>query len=82
MAATKDDITRWFNEGVRKNHTHLIVICDTYDYDDFPAYVSEGQDVREICMKRNGVNMERVMEVYNLKKPLLEQINKDRCFEY
>ena len=66
MKTTKDDIRRWFKEGVERNATHMIVICDTFDWSDFPCYVMSDENPREIVEKRDGKNMEKVIEVYNL----------------
>lgn len=31
MAAIKQDIRGWFDRGVKKEATHMIVMCDTFD---------------------------------------------------
>ena len=82
MAATKQDIEEWFKQGVREKATHMIVVCDTFDWDDYPVYVKKGDDVRTEQAKRNGANMQQVMEVYNLKKPMDKQMKEGRCFSY
>jgi hypothetical protein len=79
MGTTKDDIRGWFKSGVSQEATHLIVVCDTYDWEDYPVYVMPGTDAREEVDKRHGVNMAKVMEVYNLKKDMEEQIEGGRC---
>lgn len=83
MATTMADIREWFIKGVREGHTHMIVVCDTYDYEDFPRYVSGTADeVRAMVDEANGKNMEKVMEVYNLQKDREVQIIRRRCWEY
>jgi len=47
MRTSKDDIRDWFKSGVRQEATHLIVICDTFDYTDYPVYILPGQDARK-----------------------------------
>lgn len=69
MAATYEEIKAWFDEGVQKKATHLIVVCDTYDYDDYPKYVMPGEDVKAKIAEVRGQNMTKIMEVYNLRKP-------------
>jgi hypothetical protein len=32
MATTKEDISQWFDEGVKKGATHMLVVTDTFDY--------------------------------------------------
>ena len=75
-------IQEWLNDGKSMKATHCIVVCDTFDYEDYPIYVSKKQDVREMVKKYDGQNMQRVMEVYNLKKPLEKQLATHRNFEY
>lgn len=72
----------WLKEGKKKKATHCIIVCDTFDYEDYPVYVSKNQNVREIEKKYDGQNMQRVMEVYDLKKPLEKQLVTSRNFSY
>ena len=78
MGTSKDDIREWFREGEKKGATHLIVVCDTYDYEDYPVYVMPDQDVREEESNYDGKNIQKIMEVYNLSMDMEEQINGDR----
>jgi hypothetical protein len=66
MAAQRLDILCWFDEGVRKGATHLIVVCDTFNYEDYPIYVMPGEDARKKAAEKDGSNMQKVMEVYDL----------------
>jgi hypothetical protein len=81
MAATKSDIKNWI-ERADKNATHMIVVCDTYDYDDYPVYVESHQNAREVADEFNKKSMQRVMEVYNLKMDIEPQLNEHRAFNY
>lgn len=81
MAASKTDIRGWFRIGVSKGCTHMIVMCDTFDYDDYPVYVERGQDAREEADKRKG-NMQKVMECYNLSMDMEAQIAEHRAMHY
>ena len=66
MAASLADLHRWWEQGVASHATHLIVVCDTFEYDDYPVYVLPGTDPREVYGKYHGQNMQRVMGVYRL----------------
>lgn len=67
MAATKDDIVRWVTESARnKKATHVLIVCDCWDYEDYPVVVLKGQDVHAIANQNNGPNMTKLMEVYSL----------------
>lgn len=81
MAATREDIKSWFDEGIKQGATHMIVICDTYDWEDYPCYVKEGQNVREIFddFVKKGM---KIMEVYSLKKNLGMQLAEHRAFNF
>lgn len=81
MAATLDDIRGWLENGKnQKDITHLIVVCDTFDYDDYPVYVSSKQNVREVFDEYDDKNMQRVMEVYSFRRDVDAQLNQHRAF--
>lgn len=65
---TASEIRVWFKKGVEQGATHMIVVCDTYDHEDYPVYVAE-EAFYEVYDQYNGVNMQRIMEVYDLSKP-------------
>ena len=73
MSTTVADLKGWFESGVRQGATHLVVVCDTFDHDDYPVYVKHGEDVHRVYAKFNGPNMQRVMEVYALHKGFDDQ---------
>ncbi len=75
-------IQGWFIEGKEKGATHLIVACDGWDYDDYPVFVMPNEDARSKVEEYNGKTMQCVMEVYNLRMDMQEQLNRHRCFEY
>jgi len=76
------ELKSWLEAGIAKKATHVIIVCDTFDYDDYPVYVSADEDVRKVYNSFNGPNMQKVMEVYNLSKPIDEQMSRHRCFEF
>jgi hypothetical protein len=63
MGTTISKLKDWFDEGVAKGATHMIVVCDTFDYEDYPVYVLPGEDFDVEYAKYDMVNMQRVMEV-------------------
>jgi len=68
------DLREWYDSGVEQGATHLIVACDSFDYTDFPVYVSQTESVTErFNHYNNAQQMLRVMEVYDLSVPFLEQ---------
>ena len=83
MAADKPIIITWLEEAKQAGATHLIVVCDTYDYDDYPVSVMPDENVKEIEASHNK-DMKQVMEVYSLtgKYKIADQINEHRAFHY
>lgn len=82
MGTSKEDIRNWIKYGQEQGATHLIVVCDTYDWDDYPVYVMATEDVRKKYADYNGPNMQKVMEVYNLTKDIEKQLSQYRAFEF
>ncbi len=82
MAATRQDIRSWFDRGVKSKATHLIVVCDTFDHEDYPVFVQENENVHEKAKEFNGKNMQRIMEVYNLSMDRDAQMDEHRAFNY
>ena len=82
MAATQIDIRRWFETAKKQNATHLIVACDTWDWDDYPVYVDKSQDVRKEERRIQSSEMQKVMEVYNISMDMESQLREYRSFNY
>lgn len=80
---TKEDIRDWLIDGRRrKDITHMLVVCDTWDYGDYPIYVRSDENPMEIYKNYNGKNMQKVMEVYSYGLDLTEQLNQHRAFNF
>lgn len=82
MSTTKQQLTAWFNAGVSHEATHMIVVCDTFDHSDYPVYVTADQNPRVEAAKRDGRNMQQVMEVYDLRLDCEPQMAEHRAFHF
>lgn len=82
MVTTRETIRGWLEEGIRQGATHMIVVCDTFDYEDYPSYVMPGEDVREEASTYDGKNMQRIMEVYSFSQDIEAQLRQHRAFNY
>ena len=80
VGTTQEDIRTWLERGKKEGATHVIVVCDTFDYGDYPVMVMPGEDAREKYEDHNGKNMQRVMEVYDLRMDIESQLNERRAF--
>jgi len=79
---TRADIERWLKAGKSSRATHMIVVCDTFSYEDYPVYVMPGENVKEKESEYNEKNMQRVMKIYSFSKDLKKQLKKNRNFDY
>lgn len=94
MATTREEIRAWltdlYNPGYGEygftdkgiKYTHMIVACDTWDYEDYPIYVRENEDVRKKASEINSDPFGRVMEVYSVNHPMDGQLAERRAFNY
>ncbi|MFA5987212.1 MAG: hypothetical protein WC797_00990 [Candidatus Paceibacterota bacterium] len=82
MATTQNMIREWFIRGKKMHATHLIVVCDTFEWEDYPVFVTKKQNVHEVYTEHNGSNMQKVMEVYNLSMDMEKQLAEHRAFHF
>ncbi len=84
MSATSiDELSIWFDRA--KNEpgcTHMIVVCDTFSYEDYPVIIKSHEDVRERAKEYDGVKMQRIMEVYSMALDKDEQMAEHRAFHW
>lgn len=82
MVTSLDMIREWFLQGVARGATHMIVVCDSFDHDDYPVYVEHGQDPWAKANEYAGKDEQRVMEVYALHLDMDAQLAETRAFHY
>lgn len=66
MRASRDKIMDWIMEGGRQLATHVIVVCDSFDYTDYPVYVRADQDALAVAESYRRKDMQRVVEIIEL----------------
>jgi len=79
---TPDRIRAWLLEGRNAGATHMIVVCDTFEYDDYPVFVMPGQNPRDIAKEYDNVNMQKIMEVYAFSQDIEMQLKERRAFHW
>ena len=93
MSTTTNDIRIWLTNATKAGATHVIIVCDTLDYDDFPVYVFSDQEscthplgevgtAREVYDRLHGVDLQQVMEVYSLRGDIESQLIEHRAFHF
>lgn len=75
MGTTQEDIARWLRNAP-DGSSHMLVVCDTYDYEDYPVYV-KGREEYESKFPLDS--MQRLMEVYDLGVSHKDQLNEHRA---
>lgn len=82
MATTVNEIRNWLKKMREGGYTHMIVTVDTFDYEDYPVYISKNQNVREEEARINSTTFNRVMEIYSANLTDEEQLSQFRAFNY
>jgi len=82
MATTQADILTWLKQGKKEKATHLIVVCDTFNHDDYPVFVKASQNVRHEYASYNSKPMQRVMEVYAIHADWDQQLKTGRVLNF
>jgi hypothetical protein len=82
MGTTREEIRAWLTRAKEESEvTHVIIVCDTFDHEDYPVSVKKNEDVHE-RVKHYGTQMQRVMEVYAMALDLEQQLAEHRSFNY
>ena len=78
---SRSEISKWYDEGIKSGKVYMLVVCDTYDYEDYPAYCESLEDARRLS--NNPGQMQKVMEVYKLIDNEIDknqQLNQHRAW--
>ena len=77
----KEEIRKIVLSGNTGEYSHVMIVCDTFDYQDYPVYVKYGEDIKIIVAKYNAYNnTNRIMEIYNYNLDLENQLNETRAY--
>jgi (p)ppGpp synthase/HD superfamily hydrolase len=80
MAMDKQTIRDALYYGNSGKNSHMIVACDTFEWEDYIVFVKFDEDINEEIAKYNGKNMQRIEEVYNYSLDLELQLNEFRAY--
>jgi len=79
---SKQEIRDWLTKGQEYECTHVVIVCDTFDYSDYPVYVHDVGNVEDVVSYYDGRNMQKVMEVYSLSLSIEDQLSEKRAFHF
>lgn len=54
-------IKNWYDNGDTGSFSHMLVKWDSFDNEDYPVYVTKGDNPREVALR----NTEKTMECYS-----------------
>jgi|SRR5688572_30253883 len=79
-----DPLRDWLQDGTAKGATHMLVVCDTFNYENFPVYVLPSQNVFLVADRHRTEpeKMRKLMEVYSYALPLEPQLAQRRAAHY
>ncbi len=76
MTASKEDVDYWIEMAIDMGATHIISVCDTFDYDDYPVYVMPMESLDEKLQHYRHASMQRINEIIEIAKIIKE---KEAC---
>jgi hypothetical protein len=80
MTTEKATIDAWFEKGIASGNRWMIVVCDTFDWGDYPVFVGEKANFWKTFEKYDGKNMQKIMEVYDLSLDKYDQLDQRRVW--
>ncbi len=67
MTASIQDVLGWIEEAREKGATHIISVCDTFDWDDYPVYIMPGDDLDKKVKHYREASMQQVNEIIEIE---------------
>ena len=78
---TKNIVRGWLNQAMKRNATHLVILCDANDHDNCtPIYISSDEDVEAKINERSMSGIEEVLEVYDMSQDFREKLKESKVF--
>lgn len=77
---TMYDIREWLQIGLEEDVTHMVVVCDAFNYKDYPRFVKPDENIDKVLEDINNQNMQKVVEIYSYAKNLESQIKESRSW--
>jgi hypothetical protein len=81
MGTSKKQISEWVDKGCVDGYNFMIIVCDSFDYEDFPVYTTWDRFHKDHA-EHNSKSMQKIMEIYDLNMDKKEQLNANRVFNY
>lgn len=66
MVATLQDVNDWKNTAKELGATHIISVCDTFDWDDYPVYIMPDDKLDEKIKYYENASMQKINEIIEI----------------
>lgn len=66
MAASLNDVESWKARAQEMGATHVISVCDTFDWDDYPVFVMPKDSLEEKKAEYSSKDMQKINEVIEI----------------
>jgi len=80
MSTSKQQIEAWLKKGNTGENSHMIVMCDTFNWEDYPVYISKKESASDKLEYCRTSSMQKVVEVYSYSIDLEQQLEQPRAF--
>lgn len=80
--ATREQIMEWFTAGMQQGYEFMLVVCDEFDWSDYPVYCNSPEFPKKYVEHHNRDTMSKVMESYDLKASMRPQLAVHRAANY
>ncbi len=77
----KQEIRRMFENGVKMGAKRMAIICDTFEWEDYPVYDCFPDYEWNVSRAERRENMLLLMETYDLTADIDEQMARYRNFK-
>ena len=67
MVTQNDLLKLWIPIAKEKKATYILDILDTFDYEHYPIYILEDENIEDIKNKYNSMDMQRVFNVIKVE---------------
>ena len=72
MSTSVQQLREWFDRGIEQQAAYMVVVCDTFDWGDYPVFCKTKDDAQRKI--DDPGSMQKVMEVYDLTASKDEQL--------
>ena len=80
MSAKLQEIKNWLDEANKNKATHLIITVDTFDYENYPVYVTSNKNIQKEIKRIESSSMQSIDEVYNMSLSIDKQLSEHRAY--